>query len=91
MKKPRYTVRKMTSGYTGLSKYYVYDLVGKGRVTVHAHLMRADAQVEADSLNVSDMVKPYDEDPRPYEVRLAEAQAAFDAARMPGKPLIEIL
>lgn len=77
MKKQRYTTSKMTSGYNGVSRYYVYDTVSKGRVTVHAHLMRSTAELQADQLNISDMVKPYDEDPRPYEVRLAEATEAY--------------
>jgi hypothetical protein len=55
----------------------VYDTKDKGRVTVHAYLMRDAAQAEADNLNISDMVKPHGEDPRPYEVRLAEAREAF--------------
>jgi hypothetical protein len=87
--KPRYTVRKQTSGWSGTVRYYVWDRVKKSRVTVHADLHRDVAQMHADSLNVMDMVKPHAEDPRPYEVRLAEAEAAFRASQ--GKPLIEIL
>jgi hypothetical protein len=83
----------MTSGYTGVSKYYVYDLKAKDRVTVHAYLTRSGAQLEADGLNIGDMVKPHAEDPRPYEVRRAEAEAKYRAQQSggQGKPLIDIL
>ncbi len=87
--KHRYTVRKMSSGYTGKVTYYVYDTIGKGRVTVHAHLMRDTAQMEADSLNISEMVKPHAEDSRSYEIRLEEAKSAF--RNQFGKPLVEVL
>ncbi len=87
--KRRFTVRKMTSGYNGDVRYYVYDLQAKARVTVHSFLTRPGAQSEADELNISELVKSHAEDPRPYEVRLAEALAAFTAAKIPGKPLIE--
>jgi hypothetical protein len=76
--KPRYTVRKQSSGYAFSETFYVYDLVGKGRVSVHAGT-RETAQAEADSLNVSDLVKKHAEDPRPYDVRRAEAQAKYEA------------
>lgn len=76
----RYRVRQQKSGYNGGVTFYVYDLVGKGRVTVHAHSVRESAQVDADNLNVSDMVRDYDEDPRPYAVRRAEAIATFESA-----------
>lgn len=79
--KPRYTVRKMTSGWNGDVKWYVFDTVKKGRVSVHAMIGRDAAQLSADELNISDMVKPHAEDPRPYEERLAEARAAFQAAK----------
>lgn len=75
----RYTVRKQTSGYNGNVRYYVYDTVSQGRVTVHAYLGRDAAQASADYLNIGDMVKSYDDDPRPYEVRYAEAEAAYRA------------
>ncbi len=81
-RKHRFTVRKMVNGYNGVAKYYAYDLKTKGRVTVHAHLMRDTAQMEADRLNIADMVKPHAEDPRPYEVREAEATDAY--YREPG-------
>lgn len=76
----RYRVRKQSSGYSASETYFVYDLVRKGRVTVHAHRTRESAQAEADSLNVTSMIKDYEDDPRPYLERRAEAAAAFTAA-----------
>lgn len=76
----RYRVRSQTSGYNGRKTFYVYDLVRKGRVTVHAHVTREGAQTDADGLNVSDMIRDHAEDPRPYAERRAEAAAAFQAA-----------
>ena len=91
-KKRRYTVLKMVSGYTGIAKYYVYDLRKKARVTVHAHLQRSAAEEEAKSLNIDEMVRPHAEDPRPYAVRLAAAWVAYHADESSaGKPLIKIL
>lgn len=77
--KPRYTVRAMTSGRNGITKFNVWDTKRKGRVNVVAHHSREGAQMEADDLNVSDMVKDHVEDPRPYAVRLAEAKVAYEA------------
>ena len=77
----RFTVRKMVSGRTGVAKFYVYDTVSKGRVTVHAHLLRDSAAAEADSLNIGDMVRPHAEDPRPYDERRAEAEESYMARR----------
>jgi hypothetical protein len=74
---PRYTVRKQSSGRTASVTFYVYDLQRKGRVTVHAARSREAAQHEADALNVSDLVRDYADDPRPYAERLAEAAAAY--------------
>lgn len=79
--KHRFTVRKMTSGYTGVVKWYVYDLVGKGRVTVHAYLGRDSAQAEADGLNIIEMTVPAANDPRPFEVRHAEAAQRYYASK----------
>lgn len=76
----RYQVRKQTSGYSNSESYYVWDKVNKSRVTVHAHCTRAAAQLDANSHNVRDMIRPHAEDPRPYAERLAEAEAAFYAA-----------
>lgn len=76
-RKPRFTVRKQSSGYSASVKWYVYDTVSKGRVSVHAVIGRDAAQVSADALNISDRVKPHAEDPRPYEVRLAEVEAQW--------------
>ena len=47
--KRQFTVRKMTSGWSGETKFVVHER-GKGRVTVHAHLLRDAAQADADSL-----------------------------------------
>lgn len=76
----RYTVRKQSSGWTFSETFYVYDLVKKGRVSVHAGT-RQSAQVDADALEIGAMVTPAAEDPRPYAVRLAEAAARFAAGQ----------
>ena len=76
----RYRTRKQTSGRNGNVTYFVYDLVGHGRVTVHAHPSREGAQYEADDLNVSDMIRDYVDDPRDYWVRWTEAAAAYKQA-----------
>lgn len=77
----RYRVRQTTSGYSGVTKFNVWDTVDKGRVNVHAHLSRAGAQLQADGLNISDMIRDYDDDPRPYAERRAEAEAIYRAAQ----------
>jgi hypothetical protein len=87
-RKHPFTVRKMVNGYNGVAKYHVYY---KGeRCSVHADLHRDVAQAQADRLNIAEMVKPHAEDPRPYEVRYAEAEAAYRAEQA-GKPLVEVL
>lgn len=73
----RYTVRKQSSGRTTSETFFVYDVVRRGRVSVHATVSRRSAQLEADDLEVSEMVRPHAEDPRPYAVRLAEARERF--------------
>jgi hypothetical protein len=75
----RYTVRKMVNGRNGSVKWYVYDLRTKGRVTVHATLMRDAAQAQADNLNIIDTCPDAEQDPRPFEVRYAEAEAKYHA------------
>lgn len=75
----RYTVRKQSSGYTLSESYYVYDLVKKGRVTVHAHQEPGAAWNDADRLEISAMVHDYEDDPRPYAERLTEAAQRFAA------------
>jgi hypothetical protein len=75
--KPRFTVRKQSSGRTFSETYYVYDLVGKGRVSVHALQSRVSAQASADELNIAYLVKDHAEDPRPYAIRHAEAAAYY--------------
>lgn len=78
-----FRVRQMTSGRTGITKYIVVKLSGgvAHRVSVHAHISRDSAQYEADDLNIAEMVLPYDEDPRPYAIRQAEAAATYESAR----------
>jgi hypothetical protein len=83
--KHRYTVRKTVSGYSGEARYYVFDLLAKQRVTVHSVLRRDAAQMEADSLNVAEMTRPYAEDPRPYELRRREAEIAYQEIKL-GDP-----
>lgn len=78
-KKP-YTVRETTSGRTGVTKYVVVLNPGSRRVSNEAHLTRDGAQAAADQLNIGAMVRDHDVDPRPYAVRLAEAEAAYFAA-----------
>lgn len=80
-KRPRFTTRQQSSGYTRSVTYFVYDTVQKGRVTVHAALARRSAQCDADRLNAAELVLDHADDPRPYEVRRAEAEAAYAAAR----------
>lgn len=69
----RYRVRKQ-SGRT--TTYVVVDGNGS-RVTTHPHKTAGCAQAEADRLNVGSMVKDFADDPRPYAVRLSEAEAAY--------------
>lgn len=76
----RYRVRATTSGYNGVTKYNVWDTARKGRVNVVAHHSREGAQMQADDLNIGDMVRDHADDPRPYAVRLAEAEAAYREA-----------
>lgn len=70
-----YSVRKQSSG-RAFSETYVVVRRGE-RVSTHPHRTRATAQAEADELNVSGAVKDHNEDPRPYEVRRAEAETAY--------------
>lgn len=72
-----FSVRQTKSGYTGEVKYLVVQNPGGQRVSVHAYHARYVAQLAADDLNIQAMVKDYDEDPRPYAERLAEARAAY--------------
>jgi hypothetical protein len=55
----------------------VYDLVKKGRVSVHTQLHRHAAQTDADDLEIAAMVRNYEDDPRPYAERRTEARARF--------------
>lgn len=74
-----FRVRKQSSGRTFSETYIVVMNPGGRRVTVHPHRTRETAQAEADRLNIAELVKDYDQDPRPYDVRLAEAEAAYRA------------
>jgi len=87
----RYTVRKMVNGYTGVARYYVFDLKSQSRVTVHALLGRDSAQAAADRLNILDICVPADQDSRPFEVRYAEAETRYREATMAaqGKPFAD--
>lgn len=77
MSKP-YTVREMKSGRTSAVKFNVYAPSGE-RVNVHAYPSRRAAQLAADDLTISNMVADFEDDPRPYAERLAEAKAAYRA------------
>lgn len=77
MKRFRFTVRKQSSGYAASVRFYVYDTVGKGRVTVGAHILRDAAEAEAEGLNVTELMTEAARDPRPYDVRRAEAAARY--------------
>lgn len=81
MAKHPFSVRKQSSGYTLSEKYIVVKNPGGKRVSVHAHHTREEAVHAADTLNIAEMVKPYDQDPRPYAVRRAEAETAYRAEK----------
>lgn len=75
-----FRVRKVTSGWNGFPSFVVVrkrDDGSYGRVTVHAHGSREAALSDADGLNIGSLVKPHEEDPRPYEERRAEAEHAY--------------
>jgi hypothetical protein len=77
-----YRVRKQSSGYAFSEKWIVVKLLGGGkvgRVSVHAHASRESAQAAADDLNIMELVKLYDDDPRPFADRHAEATALYRA------------
>ena len=76
--KPPYRVRKQSAGSRGTFDAYIVVKLGGGRATTWPHVNRADAQAEADRLNVGDMVRDYAEDPRPYDVRRADAQRDYE-------------
>jgi hypothetical protein len=73
-----FRVRKQSSS-RALSETFVVVKLNGGRVSTWPHTTREAAQTEADDLNIGAMVKPQDEDPRPYDVRRAEAAAAYRA------------
>lgn len=70
-----FMVRKMTG--RGGVKWIVVRNPGGRRVSVHSTPIRSAAQAQADELNIGAMVRPAAEDDRPYEVRRAEAAAAY--------------
>lgn len=72
-----FKVRQQTSGWNGVTSYIVVMNPGGRRVSVHAHYTKQSAQAAADELNIIEMVKPANEDPRPYNVRRAEAEAQY--------------
>lgn len=76
--KPAFTVRKVTSGYTGRESFIVWKR-GGGRVSVHAFHSRRAAQFSADELNIGALVLPHADDPRPYDVRRVEAAERYAA------------
>lgn len=76
-----YQVRKTTSGRTGVAKFIVVLNPGGRRVSVHPCLTAADAQAAADQLNIAAMVADFSVDPRPYSVRLAEAESLYGQMR----------
>lgn len=80
-KKHPFTVRQITSGFTGTTKFVVTKNPGGRRVSTWLHITRESAQAAADKLNIEAMVKDFDDDPRPYQERLTEAQAAYQAGR----------
>lgn len=73
-----FQVRKQASGRTASEKFVVVKR-GGGRVSTWPHAVREHAQAEADELNIGAMVKSFDEDQRPYDVRRAEAEALYRA------------
>lgn len=73
-----FRVRAQTSGYNGVTQYIVVKLRdGRARRVSTEPLSKGQAQAQADQLNIGAMVKDYDDDPRPYAVRRAEAEAAY--------------
>lgn len=74
-----YAVRKQASGRAASVKFIVVKNPNGGRVSTWPHGTRESAQTEADDLNIAAMVKDHAEDPRPYDVRLAEARATYQA------------
>jgi hypothetical protein len=80
-----FTVRAQSSGYTRSETFIVVRNPGGRRVTVNPHYAREHAQADADALNIAAMVKDEADDPRPYRVRYAEAEAAYRGTMTPGR------
>lgn len=72
-----YVVRKQSSGRTFSETFVVVRNPGGRRVTTIPHVTRETAQAEADALNIGALVLDHADDPRPYAVRRAEAEAAY--------------
>jgi hypothetical protein len=79
--KPRFTVRKQSSGYSHSETFYVYDTKRKGRVSVHASA-RECAQADADSLNAMDAMPEIPAEPTRFQVgqRVRESGTGFFAS-----------
>lgn len=81
-RKHPFAVRQQTSGYTGASVFIVVRNPGGRRVSVHPYVTRSAAQQDADLCNITELVKPYDTDPRPLKDRYADAEATYRAERV---------
>lgn len=79
-RRPVYTVRKQSSGRAASVGYFVFNTQDEQRVSVHASRRRDSAQHEADQLNIAALVLDHADDPRPYDLRRAEADAAYRTA-----------
>lgn len=81
-----FRVRTQTSGWNGVPKFIVVQLRdGRAhRVSVHPFTTRESAQASADDLNIGAGVLPFEDDPRPYDVRHAEAAQRYLAAKATG-------
>lgn len=78
-----YRVRKITSGYTGRESYVVVRR-GAGRVSVESYPTRQGAEAHADELNIGLIVPLYEDDPRPYAERRADAERDYMEAKSRG-------
>jgi hypothetical protein len=76
-KPAHYSINKVTSGYNGDERWIVVKNPGRHRVSVQAHRSRRSAEFTAEALNIQELVKSPEEDPRSYQVRRAEAEALY--------------
>lgn len=83
-----FRVRKQSSGWTTSETFIVVQLRdGRAhRVTVNPYGTRQGAEANADDLNIAAGTAPFNEDPRPWEVRRAEAAERYFAAKAAGFP-----